>query len=191
MRFLATIGRVGFPSGDGGQGVMSMALENEAERASAAVDPARDFLDFWRNYFEQTAIQTRVVLESMQGGKALEQLHHQWLDSLSQSLDAFMRTPAFIEVLKQTLKRMVEMKALQDRMTLSISQYAGQPETPDIAGVLERLRDTEQSILSRLAAIESRLEAIESKVNLRQAAPRSADRSKTRKSSTRGKKEVS
>ena len=94
---------------------------------SPAADPARDFLDFWRNYFEQTAIQTRILLESMQGGKSPEQLHNQWLGSLSQSLESFMRTPAFLEVLKQSLKRMIDLKLLQDQMAQSAAQQTGLP----------------------------------------------------------------
>ena len=97
---------------------------------SPAVDPARDFLDFWRNYFEQTAIQTRILLESMQGGKSPDQMHNQWLGSLSQSLESFMRTPAFLEVLKQSLKRMIDLKLLQDQMTQSVAQQTGLPWRP-------------------------------------------------------------
>ena len=35
-----------------------MAMTKEDAVPSPAVDPAREFLEFWRNYFEQTAIQT-------------------------------------------------------------------------------------------------------------------------------------
>lgn len=142
---------------------MSSGKDNEG--MSPAADPARDFLEFWRNYFEQTAIQTRILLETMQGGQTLDQLRNQWFASLSQSLDSFMRTPAFLEVLKQTLKRMVDLKLLQDQMTQSVAQQSGLPLAADVMGVFERVHSAEQTILTRLAMLEDRLEAIEKTLN--------------------------
>jgi hypothetical protein len=141
-----------------------MAPASENEGSPAVADPARDFLEFWRNYFEQTAIQTRILLESMQGGKSLDQLHNQWLGSLSQSLDSFMRTPAFLEVLKQTLKRMIDLKLLQDQMAQSVAQQTGIAQAGDVSGVCERVQSAEQTILTRLAALDDRLRVIEEKL---------------------------
>ncbi|MFO0890604.1 MAG: hypothetical protein U0790_15850 [Isosphaeraceae bacterium] len=128
---------------------------------SSAVDPAREFLEFWRNYFEQTAIQTRILFESMQGGKSFEHLHHQWLETLSAGLDGFMRTPAFLEVLKQSLKRMTDLKLAQDQMAQSVAQQAGLPMAGDLTGLFERVSSAEQTILKRLERVEERLRTIE------------------------------
>ena len=133
-------------------------------RYGARENPARVFLDFWRNYFEQTAIQTRILLESMQGGKSLDQMHNQWLGSLSESLDSFMRTPAFLDVLKQSLKRMVDLKVLQDQMAQTVAGQTGAAQARDVSGVCEQVQRTEQAILSRLAILEDRLKSIEDKL---------------------------
>ena len=142
---------------------MSSDKSNEAVISTA--DPARDFLEFWRNYFEQTAIQTRILLEGMQGGKSLEQLHDLGLASLSQSLDGFMRTPAFLEVLKQSLKRMIDLKLMQDQVAQGVSQQTGLPLTADITGLFERVHSAEQTILKQLAMLDDRLKAIEKTLN--------------------------
>jgi len=141
-----------------------MGRQRENEGPSSVADPARDFLEFWRDYFEQTAIQTRILLESKQGGEPLQQLHSEWLDSLSKSLEDFMRTPVFLEVLKQSIRRMIDLKLAQDQMTQSVAGGAGQPHAVDVAGVLERVRSTEQTVLRHLTAIEDRLAAIEKAV---------------------------
>jgi hypothetical protein len=143
---------------------MASAIEKEGTTSTA--DPARDFLEFWRNYFEQTAIQTRILLESMPGGKSPDQTQSQWLCSLSQSLDSFMRTPAFLDVLKQTLKRMVDLKVLQDQMAQSVALQTGMPQAADIAGLRERVQGAEQAILTRLAVLDDRLKAIEERLAL-------------------------
>jgi hypothetical protein len=142
-----------------------MSSNKSNEGGISAADPARDFLEFWKNYFEQTAIQTRILLESMQGGKSLEQLHTQGLEALSQSLDGFMRTPAFLETLKQSLKRMIDLKQMQDQMSQSIAQQTGLPLAADVTGVFERIHSAEQTILARLEMLDDRLKAIEKTLN--------------------------
>ncbi len=142
-----------------------MSSDKTNEGVSSAADPARDFLEFWRNYFEQTAIQTRILLEGMQGGKPLDQLHDQGLASLSQGLDSFMRTPAFLEALKQSLKRMIDLKLMQDQVAQTVSQQTGLPLTADITGLFERVHSAEQTILKQLATLDDRLKAIEKTLN--------------------------
>jgi len=142
-----------------------MSSDKSNESVSLAADPARDFLEFWRNYFEQTAIQTRILFEGMQGGKSLDQLQTQGLESLSQSLDGFMRTPAFLEVLKQSLKRMIDLKQMQDQVAQTVSQQTGLPTTADITGVFERVHSAERTILKQLAMLDDRLKAIEKTLN--------------------------
>jgi len=138
-----------------------MSSDKSNEGVSSAADPARDFLEFWKNYFEQTAIQTRILLESMQGGKSLDRLHNQGLASLSESLEGFMRTPAFLEVLKQSLKRMIDLKRMQDQVAETVAQQTGLPLKADVTGVFERIQSAEQTILKQLAMLDDRLKAIE------------------------------
>ena len=147
-----------------------MSSNKSNEGGFSAADPARDFLEFWKNYFEQTAIQTRILVEGMQEGKSLDrksldQLHAQGLESLSQSLEGFMRTPAFLEVLKQSLKRMIDLKRMQDQVSQSIAQQTGLPMAADVTGVFERVHSAEQTILARLGMLDDRLKAIENTLN--------------------------
>lgn len=138
---------------------------NDPREAPTAVDPARDFLDFWRNYFEQTAIQTRGLIEGMNSGRSLDRMHGQWMEAMAEGFESFMRTPAFLEVLKQSLKRMVDLKLAQDQMTQSVAQHAGMPQAADITGVFERVNSAERAIMTRLAQIDERLRSIEVKLD--------------------------
>ena len=142
-----------------------MSTDQRTEGDSATVDPAREFLEFWKNYFEQTAIQTKTLLEGMQGGKPLEQLHSQGLAALSESLDGFMRTPAFLEVLKQSIKRMIDLKQMQDQLAETVALQTGLPLKTDVAGVFERVHSAEQTILKQLAMLDDSLQAIEKTLN--------------------------
>lgn len=141
-----------------------MEPTSETAGTPPTTDPARDFLEFWQNYFEQTAIQTRILLESMPGAKTLDPMHNPWFGPLSQSLDSFMRTPAFLEVLKQTLKRMIDVKVLQDQMAQSVAHQTGIAQAADVSGVCQQVQKAEQTILARLAALDDRLQTIEERL---------------------------
>ena len=165
-----------------------MTSDKQEQVSPTAVDPARDFLEFWRNYFEQTAIQTRSLLEGMQGGKSLDHMHGQWLGALSEGLESFMRTPAFLEVLKQTLRRMVDLKLAQDQLTHSVAQQAGLPMAGDVTGVFERVHSAEQTILTRLAQLDERLKTIETKLDTTPE-PKKAHRGKGKTVPTAGRED--
>ena len=90
-------------------------------------------------------------------------LQARWLEAVSRSLDDFMRTPAFLEILKNNLKAVTDLKGMQNQVVEDTARQFGIPMTADITGLFERLHSTEQTIVSRLQAIEDRLKAIESK----------------------------
>jgi hypothetical protein len=92
-----------------------------------------------------------------------QNIQRRWLDAVARSLDDFMRTPTFLEVLKNNLKAVTDLKGLQDQVTQDVARQFGMPMASDITGLFERLHSTEQTILDRLRAIEDRLKAIEAK----------------------------
>jgi hypothetical protein len=170
-------GRQGLPLMLTDAGGIGMTSGLEKQETSTTVDPAREFLEFWKHYFDQTAIQTRILLESTQSAKSLEQLQNQWLGTLSEGLESFMRTPAFLEVLKQSLKRMIDLKLAQDQLVQSVAQQSGLPLSSDVSGVFERVKSAEELILTRLTAIENRLQAIEAKLHANRTERKTSRRS--------------
>ena len=104
-------------------------------------------------------------MEGMQGGQVPGSGARPVAGSLSERLESFMRTPAFLEALKQSLKRMIDLKLAQDQMTQSAARQAGLPLAADITGLFERVHSAEQAILSRLAQLEDRLTAMEAKLD--------------------------
>jgi hypothetical protein len=59
---------------------------------------------------------------------------------------------------------MIDLKLAQDQMTQSMAGGAGLPVPADVTGVVERVRNAEQRVLTHLTAIEDRLAAIEKAV---------------------------
>jgi hypothetical protein len=131
---------------------------------------------FWTQWLEQSSRGPQALLEMMKSGgdpqqvvgamqSAVDpkQVHQNWLDAVARSIDDFMRSPAFLEIMKQNLKSVTDVKGLQNQVVQGTARELGMPLAGDITGLFERLQSTEQTILNRLRAIEDRLEAIEAK----------------------------
>jgi len=139
--------------------------------AAADTDPAVTLFSFWTQWMEQSARGTQAVLEAMQSAGDLQQLQRNWLDPIARSMEDFMRTPVFLETLKRNLKVLTDMKHLQDQIVGDIARQLGRPLASDITGLFERLQSTEQTIITRLRAIEDRLKAVEEKLGVAAGEP--------------------
>jgi hypothetical protein len=68
---------------------------------SSTVDPSNPFAGLWAGYFQQADAQSKAMLECFQSLGDPQQMQRKWLDSLSKSLESYMRTPAFLEGLQR------------------------------------------------------------------------------------------
>jgi hypothetical protein len=142
---------------------MSTTETKSKPNSSVSADPATMMASFWAQWLEQSSRGTQALLEVMNTAGDPQQFQRRWLDAVSRSLDDFMRTPAFLELLKNNLKAITDLKGLQDQVVHDTARQFGLPLAADITGLFERLHSTEQTILDRLKAIEDRLKAIETK----------------------------
>ena len=141
-----------------------MAGNSSDSAAGATAGPLKNpLVDMWTEYLQQSGNQSRAVLEGMAAMGDPQKLQQRILESLAESFDQFMRSPAFLEAMRQNLKMMTDMKKLQDQMIEDTARHFGVPLASDIHGLFERLNGVEHAILSRLQSIETRLEALESK----------------------------
>jgi len=131
--------------------------------SSAAADPSTMVASFWSQWLEQSSRGTQALLVAMQTAGDPQQFQRRWLEAVSRSLDDFMRTPTFLELLKNNLKAVTDLKGMQDQVVQDTARHFGLPLAADITGLFERLHSTEQNIINRLQAIEERLKAIETK----------------------------
>lgn len=138
-----------------------MADATESPNGATAANPVAEM---WANLFEQSNQQARAMLGLLKTAGDPQEMQRRWLDAMAQSLDSFMRTPAFLEAMQQNLKVMVDLKTMQDRFLKDAAGQLGAPTAGDITGLFERVSSIEQTILGRLKAIEGRLKAIEGKL---------------------------
>ena len=136
-----------------------------ASPVADATDPATAITRLWADWFARSNDQARALLDAMRPLGDPQQFQRRWLDAVAQSLDGFMRTPAFLEAMQRNLKMMTDLKALQDRFTRDLARQAGLPTAADITGLFERLNSVEQEVLARLRVIETRLKIVEAKLS--------------------------
>jgi hypothetical protein len=141
-----------------------MSSTETTERPSTALpDPAAMMAGFWSRWMEQSTRGTQALLDMMQTAGDPRHIQRRWVDAVARSLEDFMRTPAFLEVLKSNLKAMTDLKELQNQVVQDIARQVGMPLNADITGLFERLHSTEKTILARLQSIEDRIQSLASK----------------------------
>jgi hypothetical protein len=140
-----------------------MTSTEHSTKPNSTADPASMMASFWTQWLEQSSRGTQALLEVMQSAGDPQQLQRRWLDAVAASIEGFMRTPAFMELMRTNLKAVTDLKGLQDSVVQDAARQVGMPTAADIMGLHERLHSTEQEILKHLVRIEERLKALESK----------------------------
>jgi hypothetical protein len=149
------------PTRDSSEAMMS----GNSDTNTKVAEPATTVAQFWTDWFSQSNEQATAFLDAIRPLGDSQSMQRRGLDAVSQSLDGFMRTPAFLEAMQRNLKMVTDLKTLQDQFTHDAARQAGLPTAADITGLFERLNSVEQEILSRLNVIETRLKTIESRLS--------------------------
>jgi hypothetical protein len=141
-------------------------VENENmsdnQQASNHYDPiVQPFVDLWTSTIERSNSATRELIEDLNDGLSSKAWQRKWFDAVSKSMDAYMRSPMFLQAMKQNSEMVIKAKRQADDLTAEAARNANIPTASDISGLFERLHCHEHEILTRLGRIEDRLTAIE------------------------------
>jgi hypothetical protein len=144
-------------------------MENEAmSTANPSTPNGTDttpwpLVEFWTKFIDQNAEQTQTLLNGFKEGCDPAALRRLWLDSLANSMDCYMRSPAFLESMRRNNEMMTHLKESADDVARDVARATGIPRINDISGLFERLQIGQEAILTRLKAIEDRLDSLENK----------------------------
>jgi hypothetical protein len=120
-------------------------------------------VEFWSKFIDQNTEQTQTLLNGFKEGCDPAALRRLWLDSLANSMDCYMRSPAFLESMRRNNEMMTHLKESADDVARDVARATGIPRINDISGLFERLQIGQEAILARLKAIEERLDSLENK----------------------------
>ena len=119
------------------------------------------FVDFWSDYVAQASESTREFLDGIDDQTNLKTFQRRWLDAVSKSMDSYLRSPAFLQAMKQGNDAVVKLKRQTEDVASEIARNTNVATASDISGLFERLHSIEESILGRLSGIEQRLNAMD------------------------------
>jgi len=122
------------------------------------------YIDFWSDYIKQANESTREFLDGIDDQVNIKSFQRRWFDTVSRSVDAYLRSPTFLEAMKHNNDAAIKLKRHTDDMASEIARNANIPTASDISGLFERLHSAEEVILSRLVRIEERMGEIEEKI---------------------------
>jgi hypothetical protein len=144
---------------------------SENHEPAAECDPiVQPFVDFWSSYITEANDATRQWIDGFNGTADVKSWQRRWFDSVSRSMEAYMRTPAFLHMMRENTDLVVKLKRQADDLAAEFARNANIPTTGDISGLFERLHSVEETVLSRLGRIEQRLSNIELQVGAEQQA---------------------
>jgi len=131
-----------------------MTDTQEAGGAAADLVAAwRPFLDFWAAQTKAGAEQAQA--DGLTGESPPAEALHRWLEAQAGVVDAFLRTPVFLEAMRRHLEALTLLKSGMG----PAPGLAGLPVSQDVIARLERLEAGQSALLARLADLEQRLAA--------------------------------
>jgi hypothetical protein len=119
------------------------------------------FFEFWTDYFKRTNESTRQFLDDVHESANAKSWQRRWYDAVSKSVDAYLRSPVFLQAMKHNTEAAIKVKQQTDEMASEFARNFNLPLASDISGLFERLHSVEETILRRLERIDERLATIE------------------------------
>lgn len=87
------------------------------------------------------------------------------MNVLSESLDEFMRTPQFLEMMKQSMNGAMKMKSMSREGLHKMHDQLEIPHKEDLDGVLLALRHVERRLLERMEDLDENLAKLSEKTS--------------------------
>ncbi len=128
---------------------MSEQFDN-AQPAARSIPP---LVDCWTDYVQQATKNATSLLQTSSGGIDHEAWRRQWFDTLSQTTDAYLRSPLFLQMVKTHIDSLAGAKQAANSQQASAVTNS-EPLTEDVRVMHSRLRTLEQ----RLQAIQEAAE---------------------------------
>lgn len=133
-----------------------------SDEADAVVKP---WIDYWTKLFEQNSDWAKALMAGTPEKIDPTVIRKQWLDAMTKSIESYMRTPSFLEAMRQNSDAITATKVTSELAKLEAARQVGIPHIEDIHGLYVRLESANEALHERLKAIEERLAAIENSLD--------------------------
>lgn len=136
-----------------------------AETSGTYDEVVNPWVDYWMKLCEQNTQWTQALMAGTPEHVDPTTIRKQWLGAMSESIESYMRSPAFLEGMKQNAEMMTATKTTSELAKREMARQAGVPHIEDISGLYERLQTDHEVVMHRLNAIDARLASIEKQLS--------------------------
>lgn len=134
----------------------------DATRSVDATDAVvQPWVEYWMKLYEQNTQWTQALMAGVPPDVDPATVRKQWMGAMAKSIEAYMRTPAFLDCMRRNAEAMTATKTTSELVKREIARQSGIPHIEDISGLYDRLESAHEVLLKRLQSIEERLAAIE------------------------------
>ncbi|WP_425395640.1 hypothetical protein [Aeoliella sp.] len=134
--------------------------------SSNTFDPFfRPLMDYWAAYTRQLNEAAELVSQSEGTADEDKSQDREWLDAASESIDAYLRSPLFLGLLRNHLSTLIELKRQSNALGQVSNASGAQAESGGADEIVRRLGELEAVLNRSLGRIEQRLEAVEQKLD--------------------------
>ncbi len=93
--------------------------------------------------------------------EAMKQMQRTFLDALAKYCDEFMRSPQFLNMMKQSMDNALSFKQHVDRFLTEAHRSVHSPSIGDVDDIVGLLRTIEDRVIQRIDVLETRLRDVE------------------------------
>jgi predicted nucleic acid-binding Zn-ribbon protein len=138
---------------------------SDQSKAAGEMDPlVRPFLEVWSSFLVQTGESARKLLESYDRSGNVGQLSRERLDSAREKMDDYLRSPEFLNAMKQNIDVMIKTKRQLNDLYRELAPHAGGAASGEFQELSEGLRAAGESVRARLSEIEKQMATVDAKL---------------------------
>lgn len=117
------------------------------------------FTKFWTDYMSRLGAAGISTPPMPSPSEASRQMQRMMFDAMAKYADDFMRSPQFLEAMKQSLDNALAFRRQIDEFLTNALHATQTPSRSDVDELVALVRNVEERILDRVEALERRLEA--------------------------------
>jgi len=121
----------------------------------------QQFMRLWLDGAEKMAAAGSMGCPTTFPGDGVRQMRDMYFQSLAQSTEQFMRTPQFLEMMKQSTDLAVTLRQQTNDALAQAHHAVGSLAQPDVDSLLMAIRRCETRVLDKLDELSTRLDDLE------------------------------
>lgn len=115
------------------------------------------FSAFWRDYMSRLGAAGMSMPQTPDPNEGVKQMQRMFLDAMAKYADDFMRSPQFLEMMRQNMENALSFRRQLDEFMAQALNQAQAPSRSDVDELIKLVKGVEERMMERVDALEDRL----------------------------------